>query len=218
MRILFTILATLFAMGVQAQTTFEHFTAEDEWPAFGVYPNLAPNSVEPGEFFCTGGGDPSGVFECDGGNGIHIRGTQMVSCTTASQPYDWRVEGAVWFDIAANWDAGYTGPVSGNWRIVPDPNCDLMVLFNPDVDTFWMGTYTGKREFVMGPGIPRWITTLKLVGYGFGSLAGQKIKATEVITTYSPVPLPWELLPEALQAIIGTGPEGQVEMTIITEY
>ena len=61
-------------------------------------------------------------------------------------------------------------------------------------------------------------TKLKVVGYGTGTLFGQKLKGTEVITTYSPLPLPWELLPPALQAVIGTGPEGLAEVTIITEY
>jgi len=212
MKILFTLLAALFALTVQAQTTFEHFTAEDNWPVLGEFGNI----IEPGKFFCTGGGepDPAAPFTCIGGNGIHIRGTQMVSCSTASEPYDPRVEGFVWFDFAANWDLAHTGPVSGNWRIVPYPECDWSVLFNPNVefDTYWEGTYTGKREFVFGPELPKWITSLKLVGFGTGDLAGQKIKATEEITTYSPVPVPWELLG------LGTDPEGLVDITIRTKY
>ena len=34
MKILLSILASLIAVTAQAQTTFEHFTAQDEWPAF----------------------------------------------------------------------------------------------------------------------------------------------------------------------------------------
>jgi len=58
------------------------------------------------------------------------------------------------------------------------------------------------------------ITTLKLDGYGIGDLAGQKMKGTEVITTFTPVPVPWELL----QVAGLTGPEALVEITIITEH
>lgn len=213
MKILFTLLISLFVLTAQAQTTLEDFTAADDWPDLSAYGPFG-NIIEAGEFFCTGGGEPNpnpfAPFTCVGGNGIHIRGTQMVSCLTASDPYDPRVEGFVWFDIAANWDVDYTGPVSGIWRIVPYPECDWSVLFNPNIefDTYWEGTYTGKREFEF----PAWITTLKLVGYGMGELAGQKIKATEEITTYSPLPLPWELLG------LGTGPEGLADITIMTEY
>lgn len=216
MRIMLTLLASLFALSVQAQTTFEHLTVYDEWPAFGEAPNLAPNIIVPGEFYCTGGGEPVGLFECTGGHGIHIRGTQMVSCSI-SDSADWRLDGTVWYDIAANWDESYTGPVSGNWRIVPGDECDPSDLLDPQ--TYWEGTYTAKRELVLETGMPvKWITTLNLVGYGIGDLAGQKIKATEVITTFTAVPLPWELLPEALTNVIGTGPEGVVDVTIITEY
>jgi hypothetical protein len=225
MKILLTLLATLFALTVQAQTTFEHFTAvEDEWPVFGEYPNVAPNVIWPGEFSCTGGGEEVGQFECDDGNGIHIRDTQMVSCMTEPLNHDWRLEGTVWFDFAANWDSDYSGPVSGNWRIVPVPGgCDFPILDSLyDPYTYWEGTYTGKRELVPDPNLPflpRWITTLKLRGFGMGDLTGQKIKATEVITTYgSAIPVPYEMLPPEVQFLIGTGPEGLAEITIITTY
>ena len=51
MKILLTILISLFALSAQAQTTFEHFTADDEWPALSEFGNI----IVPGEFFCTGG-------------------------------------------------------------------------------------------------------------------------------------------------------------------
>jgi len=47
----------------------------------------------------------------------------------------------------------------------------------------------------------------------------EKIKATEVITTYgSAIPVPYEMLPPEVQFLIGTGPEGLAEITIITTY
>ena len=213
MKILLTLVASLFALTAQAQTTFENFTVEDHWPVLSEFGNI----IYPGEFFCTGGGEPSGLFTCEGGNGIHIRNTEMISCTVEPMTNDARLEGIVWFDIAANWDLDYTGPVSGTWMIVPGP-CHMGALDDPY--TFWAGTYTGKREVVPDSDNPynplkmKWITTLKLVGNGMGDLVGQKIKATEVITTFSPVPVPWELVP----FVPADGPEGEVDITIITKY
>ena len=211
MKILLSVLISLFALTAQAQTTFEHFTASDEWPILMSGGQPMPNILDPGEFFCTAGGSPTGLFTCEDGNGIHVRGTQMVSCLVNSVPYDPRVEGTVWFDFAANWDSEYTGPVSGNWRIVTG-GCDVMLLFDPYPQAYWEGTYTGKRKLVPDAFPPTWVTTLKLVGYGAGDLAGQKMKATEVITTFSPLPMPWELL-----GLDPAGPEGEAEITIITE-
>lgn len=208
MKILLTLVASLFALTAQAQTTFEHFTFDDEWPTFGENPNI----VYPGEFFCTGGGDPVDLFVCEGGKGIHIRGTEMISYIVNPVPYDARLEGMAWFDLAANWDSDYTGPVIGSWRIYP-------TAYAADPSSFWEGTYTAKREVVpdldnpFNPYHAKWVTTIKYDGYGFGALDGQKIKATEVITTYTPVPVPWELVPYVTE----TGPEGKGEMTIITE-
>lgn len=213
MKILLTVLASLFAMTAQAQTTFEYFAASDEWlPLPNPYTGEpGPNIINAGEFFCTGGGEPVGLFACSGGRGIHIRGTEMISFLANPDP---RLEGIVWFDIAANWNSDYAGPVIGNWRIDPYAH-----------EGYWEGTYTGKRELVsdsmLPPGLLKWVTTLRLEGYGMGDLAGMQIKATEVVTTYGDasnrLPVPWELLPEEVQMLTGTGPEGMVEITIITE-
>ena len=178
MKTLLTILVSVFALTAQAQTTFEQFTADDEWlplpnPSTG---EPGPNIVNIGEFYCTGGGEPVGLFACSGGKGIHIRGTEMISFLQDSDP---RVVGVAWFDIAANWDSDYAGPVIGNWRIYPDA-----------YDGYWEGTYTGKRELVtdplLPPGLMKWVTTLKLEGYGVGDLAGMQVKANEVITRPTP--------------------------------
>ena len=211
MKILLTLLGCLFVLNVHAETTFENFTVADDWPAFeGPGGELMPNIIFPGEFFCTGGGEPvvldlaPPTFQCMGGDGIHIRNTEMISFLGGSNPEDWRVEGTAWFDFAANWDLDYTGPVFGNWRIDT-------YTFMQDPDTYWEGTYTGKREFAPSPIGPTWITTLKFRGYGMGDLAGQQLQATEVVTTFTPIPLPYELLGVGL-----LGPEGHVEITLIT--
>jgi hypothetical protein len=220
MKTLLILTVSLFAMTAQAQTTFEHFTVEDQWPPL-VAPDgtLIPNIIVPGEFFCTGGGEPIVPFGCDGGNGIHLRDTQMVSCLTEQMTHDWRLEGMAWWDLSANWNSDNTGPVSGIWRIVPGECIDMDLVMNPDtywddVYTYWEGTYTGKRELVPDPEAPlqvKWISTLKFVGQGMGDFAGQKMKAVETITTYYPNPVPGEFFGI-------TEPEGILEVTIKTKY
>lgn len=220
MRTLFILLASLVAVTAQAQTTFEHFTANDQWlPIELPDGTLLPNIIVPGEFTCTGGGEPILPFGCDGGNGIHIRDSQGVSCVMEPAPYDWRLEGMAWWNLSANWDSDNTGPVSGIWRIVPGECIDMAIVMDPDnywdsVDTYWEGTYTGKRELVPDPDAPllvKWVSTLRYVGQGVGLLAGQKMKAVETITTYYPSPLPGEFFGI-------TEPEGIVEITIKTKH
>ena len=211
MRILVSLFLSLFALTAQAEATVERYITADEWPAFpGPDGTPMPNIIAPGEFICTGGGTPAPdrPFECDGGNGVVLRGTEMVSCLSNANPFDDRpMTGTIWFDITAIWDSSYTGPVAGKWRIVPGA-CDLTLSALQDPHTYWEGTYTGKREYRLGPFLPTWITRLKLVGYGVGDLAGQEIIAREIIRTFYIVPTPWELLPVELQQVLGTGPEG----------
>lgn len=220
MKTLIALIASLFAMTAQAQTVFEHFTVEDQWLAFGVCPNCT-SIVVPGEFYCTGGGepDPNVPAGCEGGNGIHIRDAQGVSCVSEPATHDWRLEGMAWWTLSANWDSLNTGPVSGIWRIVPGECPDMDLVMNPepywdDIYTYWEGTHTGAREMVLDPYAPlgvKWISTIKYVGQGMGDLAGQKMKAVETITTYYPTPAPGE-------AFGITDPEGIVEVTIKTKY
>ena len=207
-------------MTAQAQTTFEHFTVEDQWPPL-IAPDgtLVPNIIIPGEFFCTGGGEPIVPFGCDGGNGIHIRDAEAVSCLTEQMTHDSRLEGMAWWSLSANWDSDKTGPVAGIWRIVPGECIDMDLVMNPetywdDVYTYWEGTYTGKRELVPDPEAPlqvKWVSTLKFVGQGMGDLAGQKMTAVETITTYYPSPAPGEFF-----GIYE--PEGILDVTIKTKY
>jgi len=220
MKTLIALIASLFAMTAQAQTVFEHFTVEDQWPAFGVCPNCT-SIIVPGEFYCTGGGepDPNVPVGCEGGNGIHIRDAEGVSCLSEPATHDWRLEGMAWWTLSANWDTLNTGPVSGIWRIVPGECPDMDLVMNPEtywdsVYTYWEGTHTGKREMVLDPSAPlgvKWISTIKYVGHGVGDIAGQKMKAVETITTYYPTPAPGE-------AFGITDPEGIVEVTIKTKY
>ncbi len=87
MRILITLLLSLFALGAHAEHNVERFFADDEWPAFpGPDGMPVPNIIAPGEFFCTGGGEVVGPFLCEGGSGIVITGTEMVSCAVNARP------------------------------------------------------------------------------------------------------------------------------------
>ena len=222
MKTLFVLMASLFAVTAQAQTVFEHFTLEDQWvPLVAPDGSLVPNIIVPGEFYCTGGGepDPSVPVGCIGGNGIHLRDAEGVSCVSEPATNDPRLTGMAWWQLGANWDSDNTGPVSGIWRIVPGDCVDMAIVMDPDgywdsVYTYWEGTYSGKREMVLDPYTPlgvKWISTIKYVGHGMGDLAGQKMKAVETITTYFPSPLPAEFF-----GILE--PEGIVDVTIKTKY
>jgi len=222
MKTLLILITSLFALTAQAQTTFEHFTVYDQWmPLVAPDGTVGPNMIVPGEFYCTGGGepDPDAPVGCVGGNGIHIRDAQMVSCIIEPMTHDSRLEGTAWWELSANWDSLNTGPVSGIWRIVPGDCIDMALVMDPEnywdnVYTYWEGIYTGKREMVLDPDAPlgvRWIATLKFVGQGMGDLAGQKMKAVEILTTYYPTPVPGEFFGI-------TEPEGILEITIKTKY
>ena len=222
MRSLLILIAGLLAVTAQAQTTFEHFTLEDQWvPLVAPDGTPLPNFIAPGEFYCTGGGepDPTVPIGCVGDGGIHIRDLQGVSCVTEPVMHDWRLEGMAWWSLAANWDADKTGPVSAIWRIVPGDCIDMALVMDPegywdDVYTYWEGTATGMRKMVPDEDAPlgvKWISTIKYVGQGMGDLAGQKMMAVETITTYFPSPGPGEF--------VGiTDPEGIVDVTLKTKY
>ena len=60
----------------------------------------------------------------------------------------------------------------------------------------WHGIWNGKRLFYSDMGFPVWIGDLKIVGKGSGGdIDGKHFKGTELITTYTPFPIPYELLP-----------------------
>ena len=224
MKNLIILIASLFAVTAQAQPVFEHFIVYDQWlPLTGPGGEPIPHIIVPGEFYCTGGGEPDSSVPvgCVDGNGIHIRDAQMVSCALEPTTNDWRLEGTGWWTIDANWDNTNTGPISGTWRIVPgdtDTCPDINLIMNPEtywdeLYTYWEGTYSGTRVIVLDEDTPlgvKWISTAKFVGQGMGDLAGQKFKAVETITTYYPSPAPGEFF-----GILE--PEGILNVTIKTK-
>ena len=122
-----------------------------------------------------------------------------------------RLSGVGMYEANGNIGADYTGPIWGTWMIVPsDPEvCDPGLLIDPPV--YWKGTWQGRRSlFCVGESCA-WIGNLHLVGKGHGGIIdGIHYEATELITTYTPLPIPWEFIP----GFPVGGPEGVISATI----
>jgi hypothetical protein len=163
----------------------------------------------------------AGTIECPGGElemlnevtpicaatgRVHLRNITLWSCMTSDDP---RVSGVGMFTVNGNLDSAYTGPVWGKWTVVPSQSCDPMDLIDPPV--FWQGNWQGQRSQYCDSGPCYWIGDLKVVGKGHGGdIDGLHFKGNEVITTYTPLPIPWEFIP----GFPLTGPEGILTATI----
>jgi hypothetical protein len=203
MKILCLSIALCFALTAQAKVLMEQVTVDSDWPETYM--------LEKGEVTCPGGelGFDLGMPFCEGGYaGMHIRNAEIYSCLGNSVPFDPRVEGTVWIQINDNFDADYSGPGWGTWKAVPGESCDPLSLIDPDV--YWEGTWTGFREIVSYDPMTTWVHNIKLVGDGVGgNLEGLKIKGMEVITLFTPMAVPYELLPFPV-----SGPESIVTVEI----
>ena len=146
---------------------------------------------------------------------IHIRGASYAACTTASG--DSRLTGVAAGIVNGNLDVDYSGPVWGTWMIVPYMGCDPLVPVDPslfdDPPIYWKGTWHGWRSRYCEGGQCLWIGDLVLVGKGYGGeIDGMHFKGNEVVTTFTPAPLPWEFLPPELG--FPGGPEGVITATV----
>ena len=66
-------------------------------------------------------------------------------------------------------------------------------------NSFWQGTWSGKRQFYSLNGFIFWLSDLKCVAKGFGGdLDGLHFNGSMQITTYTPTPIPNEFLPPEL--------------------
>ncbi len=197
MKYLYSILTLCFTLTAHAEALVEEVTFECDWQLDYM--------LAPGKYACPGGtlSFDTGMPFCDGGKGMHIRNTEIYSCMGASVPFDPRMEGTLWIQVNANLDSTYTGPAWGSFKAVPSGACDKASLINPSV--YWEGSWVGKRELTsFDPMI--WIETIEIVGHGVGGeLEGLKIKATEVLTMFTPLSVPWEYLGIGL-----TGPESTI--------
>ena len=179
------------AAGAAAEVERTEIIATDDWPT--------DSTLDPGVLRCAGG-DIVWVNEvtptCPTSNRLNLRKALGYSCiqaaSTAGSPEP-RFTGVASFTLAANFDASYSGPVWGAWLLVPSDTCDPGLLVDPA--EYWKGTWQGKRARVCVGDQCKWIGNLKYVGRGYGeSLAGQRYKGHEVVETFTPLPLPYELL------------------------
>jgi len=137
---------------------------------------------------------------------VHLRDMALWSCFTSVDP---RLTGVTMFTLNGNLDAAYTGPVWGKWTTVPSQRCDPTDLIEPTV--FWKGTWQGQRTYHCDGEMCFWIGDLDVVGKGYGGIIdGFHIKGNELATTYTPLPIPWEFIPE----FPVTGPEGIATLTL----
>ena len=187
MKYLYVLFALCFSVTAQCEVLVDQVTFESDWPLDFM--------LIPGEYYCPGGTfyyDGMGFPACDGGKGLHIRGTEIYSCLKNSVPFDPRIEGTVWIQVNDNLDQDYTGPAHGVWKAVPGDSCNKAFLINPDV--YWEGSWEGKRELVSYDPLI-WVHTVKVVGQGFGGeLEGLQFRGIEEITNYTPMAIPNELL------------------------
>ena len=165
---------------------------------------------------------PGGEFQwidpvtpvCPGSGRIHIRNAVGYSCvyaeTTGGAP-ELRLSGVGLFVVNGNLDSDYTGPVWGTFMIVPSERCDPEDLINPEV--YWSGTWGGRRSVTCADSLCTWVGRLKQVGKGHGGdIEGLHFRGTETITTFTPMPIPWELIP----GFPVGGPEG-ISQVIVKE-
>jgi hypothetical protein len=103
-----------------------------------------------------------------------------------------------------------TGPVWGGFLIVPSTECNPDDLIDPEV--YWKGTWQGRRTVTCDEVDCIWIGDLKIVGKGHGGdIDGKHFKGGEIITTFTPLPVSWELIP----GFPVGGPEGIVTRVIM---
>ena len=178
----------------QAATDKVNVLWYEDFPQMDIDPELSYLFFE-----CTGGGVPVGPFACSEG-GIHLRGLQGYTCLLDE---NMDVIATTWFSMNANWDADYTGPVHGEWKVFmvdpedpDDPGCSMQVAFTPH-DSYYVGTFSGKRRVELSPmGYPVWYGSWKLDGYGVGDFEGIQFKSVNDYVTYHPIIFDYESIPD----------------------
>ena len=149
-----------------------------------------------GEVYCSEGDiDPTNPLmpTCPAGASLEIRNVTGMSRMYADDP---RMSGLLTYVSNASFDANYfTGPAWGSWRLEVEA-CDGV----------WEGTWNGNRTFVPGqlnpvdaffpPGFGGvWISKFELRGHAEGDCIDRlRMKGIEIITTLTPMPVPYEVL------------------------
>ncbi len=161
-----------------------------------------------GEIYCS-----EGVIDmtnpmmpvCPEGATLEVRNGTGMSRMYSDDP---RMSGLLTYVSNASFDADYfTGPVWGSWQLEVDA-CDGV----------WKGTWSGERTFAPGqpnlvdtffpPGFGGvWISKFDLRGHAKGDCVNRlRMKGIEIITTLTPLPVPYEVLGPLCDA--GCLPEG----------
>jgi hypothetical protein len=179
----------------------------------GVDDLAASNPISPGTVTCPGGtltiDETTFLPVCTDSNTnrLHIRDSVFWSCMSAvDEP---RMTGVGLFTVNANFDADFSGAVWGKWTLFRMDRCDKDGEF-PEAGVMnatesWHGTWKGQRLFYSDLGFPVWIGDLDIVGKGSGgTVEGLHFKGKEFLTTYTPIPLPYELIP-GLDATVAEG-------------
>lgn len=192
-----------------AGATQTKVVVEDDWPGLDAI-------LSEGSTTCVGGDmqfDQWGTPYCPTGD-IRIRHSVLYGCLASED--DPRANGVGAFVVNGNLDSSYSGPVWGKLIVVPSDGCDPLDLIYPT--EYWKGVWWGRRslqidpECKVPPDCMKWIGDVKVFSRGHGGeIRGLRMTGTEIITTFTPVPVPWELIP-----IPGfpTGPEGILTATI----
>jgi len=180
------------------------------------YEDFPPDMVlQLGAFKCTGGGVPLDLFTCSEGSGINIRGLEGYTCLLDPNG---AIVATTWFSLNANWDAAYTGPVHGEWKVIPGSECGLAIAL-ADHDSYLAGTYSGKRSVMPSDeGVPlplTWFGTWKLNGFGVGDYEGIQFKSVNEYVTYSPILFQYEFIDPEIWPGIQSEPEGAILGTMI---
>jgi len=147
-------------------------------------------------------GVPDGILYCSEGDldisnpvvPVCPPGTtvEMRDVTAQARMYgdDPRLVGLLSFSVNGSLDSlMFSGPVWGTWTLQVE-SCDGS----------WEGTFYGERSYVpdqpgpLGTGV--WIGALKLRGSGSGGCVDRlKMIGTELITTLTPMPVAYEMIP-----------------------
>lgn len=152
------------------------FSATDDWSPVG----------ELGQITCPGAeftGNP--LQPCPPGTNIHVRDATGGSQVIADDP---RFTGILAYTLNYNFDADFTGTAWGSWS-----------LEVAACEGVWEGVWNSKRILLPdqpGPaGMGIWIGTMRLVGHGSGACVdGLQMKGTEIATTFTPLPFPYEFI------------------------
>jgi len=169
----------------------EQIVGFDDWPV--------DSWIDFGSLSCPGGKPVSvgPVPSCPEGTRIHIRRAVMWSCVhglTGTGVPEPRFTGVMKISLNANFNPDYAGSVWGRWELALSETCDPSILYSDGPR--WEGTWNGKRSQVCEGGTCLWLGVLNMVGHGNGGMVdGLQFEGTEMATTFTPVPVPNELIP-----------------------